>query len=114
MIKLKIFKGEKDESETVFIEEEGKAKEKLVFEVIKSFAKRLLVASINGEDDTYEINIEDDSLSSYKEIIKTVFDSTKNDEELKDLYKEVSQARKTQIESAQEDVDSPSFSEEQD
>ena len=97
MIKFKIFKGEKDESEIVFIQEEENEKQKLVFDVIKKLSLDLLIKSINEEDTTYEIEVSDASLESYKEIVKTVFNSVINDDELKQLYKDKAQL-KQQIE----------------
>ena len=89
MIRFKIFRGEKDESETIFIQQEDNDRQKLVFEVIKTFSLDFLVKSTKGEDCSYEIEVSDPSLDSYKEIITSVFDSVIKDDELRDLYKEM-------------------------
>lgn len=88
MIKFRIFKGEKDDSETVFIKQDEGEKQKLIFDVIRKISFDLLVKSIEGEDASYEIEVSDPSLTSYKEILNKVFDSVIKDDELKDLYKE--------------------------
>lgn len=101
MIKFKIFKGEKDGSEIVYIKQGDDEKQKLIFDVIRKISFDLLVKSIEGEDASYEIEVSDASLTSYKEILNTVFNSVIKDDELKDLYKETASSEK-QAESTEE------------
>lgn len=88
MINLKIFKGEKDEAEIVFVQVDDGKKEKLTFDIIKKISVNLLERTISGEDNAYTIEISDSSLLLYKEIVAKVFDSVIKDDELKSLYEE--------------------------
>ena len=95
MIKLKLFYGEKDEAEKVFICEEGGAAELLTFEVVEKYATKLLQLAANGEDATYGIDCSDD-LNLYAETIKKTFDGVISDDELMALYREISAPQASQ------------------
>lgn len=88
MIKLNIFKGEKDESSSIFIQEEGKEKQQLTFDAIKDFSVRILEAVTKGEDCSYQVSAADNNLVSYKEMIEKVFKSVLDDIELQEIFKE--------------------------
>lgn len=87
MIKLSIFKGEKDESNCIFIQEEGKEKQQLTFDVIKGFSTRILEAVANDEECTYDVSVNDNNLISYKDAVEKVFKSILDDKELQEIYK---------------------------
>lgn len=89
MIKLNILMGEKDKSNCVFIQEEGKERQQLTFDVIKGFSIRILEAIISGNEYTYELSVVNNELIQYSEVIEKVFKSIIDDKELQEVYKSV-------------------------
>ena len=87
MLKISIVKGEKDQSDLIYMKEENGELELLTFETIKKYALRILDAVSNGNDHTYEINVDDNGLLPYKETVENVLKSIIDDAELQELYK---------------------------
>ena len=66
-------------------------KDRINFDIIKEYSFLLLKDVANGNDGSYEVDIVDTSLGSYKEIVETVFKSVIADKELLELYKETNE-----------------------
>lgn len=87
MINIKLFRGEKTESNKVYFKINDGQEKLLIFEELKKFAEQILYELKENKNIEYSITSDDNTIL-YKEVIENLIEGIKSDTELQKLYNE--------------------------